>query len=96
MKVQADERLSDKFPGVDSGTLPGLPAVDASTTAPGDDPVRLGSSNMAVFTPGGTATAGSLYILGPHGLQYVVRILGETGRTRILRFNVRAERWEPL
>jgi prepilin-type N-terminal cleavage/methylation domain-containing protein len=89
------ERLSDQFPGVDFGTLPGVPAVDGSTP-PGSDPVRLGSARMASFTPLGTSSSGSLYILGPHASQFVIRLFGETGKTRILRFNVSTYQWEPL
>ncbi len=95
-KIQGDQRLPDQFSGVDFGTLPGLPPVDASSSAPGQDPIKFGSSNMAAFTPVGTSSSGSLYILGPHGAQYVIRVLGETGRTRILKFNARTRRWEPL
>ncbi len=91
-----DERLPEQFPGVDFATLPGLPAVDMSSTAPGSDPLALGASNMVAFTPLGTSTPGSLYILGPRGTQYVVRVFAETGKTRILRFDAHARRWEGL
>lgn len=94
--ISHEERLADQFTGVDIGVLPGLPAVDASSTPPGNDPVRLGAGNMATFTPEGTATPGSLYILGPHGVQLLIRIVGETGRSRILRFDHRSHVWKPL
>jgi hypothetical protein len=90
------ERLSDQFPGVDFGALPRLPAVDGSSTPRGSDPVRLGSARMASFTPLGTSSSGSLYILGPHETQFVIRLYGETGKTRILRFNLTTRQWEPL
>ncbi len=94
--ITAAEAIRTQFPGADFGALPGLPAVDASGTPPGSDPVRLGSGDMAVFTPIGTATAGSLYIKGRGGAQYVVRIFGETGRTRVLKFNPGDRSWIPL
>jgi type II secretory pathway pseudopilin PulG len=94
--VAHEERLPDQFSGVDLGVLPGLPAVDGSTTPPGTDPVKLGSGSMATFTPDGTATPGSLYVIGPHAVQLVVRIVGETGRTRILKFDARRRVWKPL
>lgn len=94
--VSHEERLPDQFSGVDIGVLPGLPAADSSSAAPGSDPVRLGSGNIATFTTDGTATPGSLYILGPHALQMMIRIVGETGRTRILRFDARNRVWKPL
>lgn len=89
------ERLGQQFSGVEFGALPGLPGVEGSS-APGADPIRLGSARMASFTPLGTSTSGSLYILGPHRAQFVVRLYGETGKTRILRFNARTRSWEPL
>ena len=94
--IQAVERLADHFAGVDFGVIPDVPAADSSSSPPGSDPVRLGSSDMATFTPTGTATAGSLYILGRRQTQYVVRIFGETGKTRILKFNLRTRQWTPL
>lgn len=94
--VSPQERIGDRFPGVTFGTLPGLPPIDVASPAPGADPVRLGSSDMAVFTPMGTATSGSLYLLGRRDLQLAVRIYGETGKTRILRFHARTRQWTPL
>src|SRR5262249_17412356 len=79
------ERLSDNFRGVEFGTLADLPSVDAGGAAPGDDPVRLGASNAVTFAPGGTSSSGSLYVLGRGKRQFVVRIFGETGKTRVLR-----------
>jgi hypothetical protein len=93
-EVLAPERLSDQFPSVDFGALPGLPAVDGGL-APGNDPIRFGSSSTASFSPQATATPGSLYIRGHHA-QYVVRLYGDTARTRILRFDVGLRVWRPL
>jgi type II secretory pathway pseudopilin PulG len=90
------EQLSEQFAGVEFGALPGIPAVDGSSSPPGSDPIRIGSARMASFTPVGTSTSGSLYILGPHHAQFVVRIYGETGKTRILEFNTRTRVWSPL
>jgi prepilin-type N-terminal cleavage/methylation domain-containing protein len=92
----ADDRLTGHFPGVDFGALPGLPPVDPHGTPPGDDPVRLGASDMAVFTPLGSATSGTLYLRGRGRVQLAVRIFGETGRTRILRFHEASSQWQPL
>lgn len=93
--IQAPERLPDRFSGVDFGALPGLPPVDSSSAPPGADPLRLGSSDMVSFSPLGTATTGSLYIRGRHNAQYVVRIFGETGKTRVLKFSPRSGEWKP-
>jgi hypothetical protein len=95
-QLAPDQRLPDQFPGVDFGVLAGLPPVESGAAAPGSDPLRLGAGDMASFTPIGTATPGSVYIRGRGALQFVVRILGETGRTRILKFNARSNTWIPL
>jgi type II secretory pathway pseudopilin PulG len=95
-KIQDDEQLSDQFAHVDFGTRPGLPAVDPASPPPGTDPIRFGVSDSAAFTPLGTATPGSLYIIGRRGTQYVVRVLGETGKTRILKFDAHLSEWKPL
>lgn len=95
-EIQPPARLPDQFPGVDFGVLPDLPAVDTSSTPPGTDPIRLGSGDMASFTALGTSTTGSLYIRGGHNAQYAIRVFGETGKTRILRFYPRSRTWKPL
>ncbi len=92
VRVGPSERLPDQFPGVEFDALPGLPGVEGGT-APGTDPIRLGSSDSVTFTAMGTATSGSLYLRGRGQAQYVVRIYGETGRTRILKFNPRSRTW---
>jgi prepilin-type N-terminal cleavage/methylation domain-containing protein len=95
-RLRRGERLSDQFPGVDFGVIDDVPAVDASGVAPGNDPVKLGGGDMVVFTGQGTATSGSLYVRGPGDAQFVVRIFGETGKTRMLRFDRQSRTWKPL
>ena len=92
--VGSAERLPDHFRGVDFSVQPGLPAVDGGAP-PGNDPIRLGASNMASFSPVGTATSGSVYIRG-RSAQYVVRIFGATGKIRVLKFDQTARQWKPL
>lgn len=89
------ERLADQFVGVDFGVLPGLPPVDAGSAPPGTDPIKLGSSNILTFTALGTSSSGSLYLRGRRNAQYVIRIFGETGKTRVLKFDARAQQWKP-
>lgn len=95
-RLGAIERLGDSFSGVDLGTIPNLPSVDPGGARPGNDPIRLGPSGLVTFTALGTATPGSLYIRSRRGAQYVIRIFGETGKTRMLRFDVRTRQWKPL
>ena len=94
--VHHTERLADKFAGVDFGALPGLPSVDPSGTAPGADPIRLGTGDMVTFTPLGSSSPGSLYIRGRGNVQYVVRMFAETGKIRILRYYPGTREWKPL
>jgi len=90
------ERLPDQFTGVEFGAIPGLPAVDSGSTPPGSDPIRIGSANVVTFSADGTSSSGSLYIRGRRNAQYVVRIYGQTGKTRVLKFDVRSRQWKPL
>jgi hypothetical protein len=94
-RIGSIERLIAQFPGVDFGTIAGLPPVEPGGQPPGDDPVRLGVSNLASFSAIGTATSGSLYVRGRRNLQYVIRIYGDTGKTRILKFDSRSRKWTP-
>jgi hypothetical protein len=94
--ITTPERLSDHFAGVEFGVQPALPPVDIGGDPPGNDPIRLGASSLASFSPAGTATSGSVFILGRRRTQYVVRIFGATARVRVLRFDERARFWKPL
>lgn len=91
----AIERLADTFSGVDFGTDAGLPAVDTGGTPPGADPIRLGAGDLASFSPIGTSSSGSLYIRS-RTRQLVVRIYGDTGKTRVLTFERNTGQWKPL
>ncbi|MEO8259842.1 MAG: GspH/FimT family pseudopilin [Acidobacteriota bacterium] len=91
--IGAVEHLSDYFAGVDFGVLPGLPPVDVGSAAPDTDPIKLGSTRILTFTPVGSSSSGSLYLLGRGNRQYVIRVLGETGKTRVLKFEPGPRRW---
>jgi|SRR5690349_21763372 len=92
----AIERLPDQFPGVEFGAVTGLPPIDPGGTPPGGDPIRLGVAGRASFSAVGTATPGTVYIRGRNGAQYAVRILGETARTRIVKFDPGTRRWRAI
>jgi hypothetical protein len=95
-RISAPERLRDQFAGVDFGAIPGLPPVDPGGSAPGADPIRLGTSGLASFSPLGSSSSGTVYIRGRGGAQYAVRIFGATGKTRMLTFDRHTGRWRPL
>jgi hypothetical protein len=94
--IGASERVSDQFPGVEFGVLAGLPAIDAGGTAPGTNPIHLGSGSLASFSAAGTSSSGTVYLRSRGNAQYAVRIFGETGRTRMLKFDRAARVWRPL
>ena len=75
--IEGSVALSDLFPGVDIGLTPRMP---------GDAAVQLGGSNILSFTPHGTASSGSVYVRGRDGTQWMVRVLGVTARSRVLRY----------
>lgn len=88
-------RIGDSFPGVRFGLLPSVPAIGGSDADDsGGRPVRLGSSSILTLTPLGTSTPGTLYLHGPGGPQFAVRLFGPTGRVTVLRFDTATARWE--
>jgi len=94
--IASVERLPDQFTGVDFGTIPGLPPVDAGGTPPGTDAIRLGAGSFASFSSAGSSSSGTVYIRSRRGAQYAVRIFGETGKTRMLKFDPMTRKWRPL
>ena len=44
------------------------------------------------MSPDGSATSGTLYVQGRRA-QYAVRVLGATGRTRVLVYNPGMRQW---
>jgi type II secretory pathway pseudopilin PulG len=86
-------RLDEQFPGVSFGICEGVAGVDPGDSLEGGDPIRIGQSSLLSFSPDGSATAGTIYIRGQGTSQYAVRVLGATGRTRVLRFDFQNNRW---
>jgi hypothetical protein len=85
------ERLGDKFPGVRFELAPGAPDADGDVS-PDADGVRIGSARLLTMSADGTATSGTLYVRGRKG-QYAVRVLGVTGRTRMLQYSAGDSTW---
>ena len=91
LEIAPGEFIGGLFPGVGFGLHTGVPDVDGSLST-GSDGLRIGSSRILTLGPDGTATSGTLYVRGRRG-QYAVRILGITGRTRVLRFHPGTGQW---
>lgn len=82
-EIDEPVRLGDLFPGVTIGLQPDLG---------GGDGLQVGGDLLS-FSSSGTATSGSVYIRGPDASQFVVRVLGATGRTRVLRYDPGRAEW---
>lgn len=59
----------------------------------GDAPVRFGVAPYIAFSPRRTGPSGSIYIAGPSGRQYAIRVLGTTGRLRLLCVDIPNWQW---
>ena len=70
------------------------PALQGPSGEPGSpDAVRFGASDLASFSPLGSSSSGSLLVRSPNGIQFMVRVAGVTGRTRLLRYDAHARVW---
>lgn len=58
------------------------------------DPVRFNRSDLASFDPLGGATPGSIYLTDGRSHLVSVRVLGVTGRVRVLVYDAAREAWE--
>ena len=89
--LEVPRRLGSDFRGVRFGLTVGITDVDGvGNTNP--DGVRIGTSKILTITPDGTATSGTLYVQGTRA-QYAVRVLGATGRTRVLKYESGSRSW---
>jgi hypothetical protein len=92
LTVTQAEFLAWNFPGVTFGLLPGTPDADGSM-AGGDDGVRVGASGIVSMNPNGSSSSGTLYVHGRRRAQYAVRVLGATGRVRLMKYLEGERRW---
>jgi type IV fimbrial biogenesis protein FimT len=93
--IRGPERLEDQFPGVTFGLDEQVGPIDPGDRFSDRDPIKVGRSRMLSFSPAGTCTPGTLYVLGRGRRQLAVRVLGATGRLRVLEFNFGTLTWRP-
>ena len=84
-------QLGSDFRGIHFGLAIGLPDIDGLRNAAADG-VRIGTARILTVNPDGTATSGTLYVQGSRA-QYAVRVLGATGRTRVLKYEPGSRSW---
>lgn len=58
--------------------------------------VPANTQRLYAFTPLGTSSSGTLVVKGRDGTRYGVRVLGATGRTRVLRYVPARDEWVDL
>jgi len=89
------EGLAQHFGAVSFGIVEGVPDADGAPAGSADG-VRIGTSRLLVMNADGSATPGTLYVRGAGRSQYAVRVLGSTGRVRLLKFERARGRWVDL
>ena len=82
--IEPPARLEDLFPGTAIALTSGTPAAAA---------IMLGGTDLLSFSPSGSSTSGTIHVRGPDGAQWAVRILGVTGRVRVLKYAPVAREW---
>ncbi len=87
-------RVGQLFPGVSIDVPEALPGIDGGTLAPGDG-LRIGASAILTYSPLGSATPGTIYLHGATTQLWAVRVLGDTGRTRVMRYDRPERAWRP-
>jgi hypothetical protein len=91
--LEPERRLSD-YSAVALRIPRDVPEPETGAVLPaGSDPLRIGRSSLLSFSPLGSATSGTLYLAADTGPQMAVRVLGATGRTRVLRLDAASGTW---
>jgi prepilin-type N-terminal cleavage/methylation domain-containing protein len=89
------ELLGGHFSGITLGLWDGIPDADGLPSG-GPDGVRFGATKLVSLNADGSCSSGTLYIRGPARSQYAVRLLGSTGRMRLLKFDAPRGTWVAL
>ncbi|NUR56072.1 MAG: prepilin-type N-terminal cleavage/methylation domain-containing protein [Acidobacteria bacterium] len=90
--IAAPDMLAWHFEGVAFGLLSAIPDADGASSSSSDG-VRVGSSGVISMNPNGSSSAGTIYVHGRGRAQYAVRVLGATGRVRVLRYDAARAVW---
>jgi hypothetical protein len=90
--IAGADMLTWHFNGVTFGILAGVPEADGSPASTADG-VRVGASRLLSMNPNGSSSSGTLYVRGRGRSQYAVRVLGATGRIRVLRYAEPSRAW---
>jgi hypothetical protein len=91
--IREVEHIAQQCPGVAFAVEPGIVGIDGDEAPV--DPIHLGRSQMVSFSPGGTSSSGTVFLLGRGRRQFAVRVLGPTGRIRTLEYQFASATWRP-
>jgi hypothetical protein len=87
-------RLADYFAAVSFRVVSDVPSPDGDgVIVAGSDPVRIGNTDLLSFSPLGSSTSGTIYVAAGSGTQMCVRVLGATGRVRVMWFDAATRSW---
>lgn len=89
------ERLGEQSGGVRFGFDNDVADLDGQPATSSSNPVRVGASRMLSFSPAGTSSSGTLYVVGRNHRQLAVRVLGASGRVRAWAYNAWTRQWSP-
>ena len=96
-ELQPEVSVMQQFAGVAFAVGLACPGIDGGPAVPlGDAPVKVGASNLLVFTPEATSSGGTVYLTADTGDLFAVRVLGATARVRVLRCRAASGAWEEL
>ena len=67
---------------------------DGDALKPDASPVQFGRSTICSFSPIGSGTPGTVYLIDRGGQLWAARCSGNGGRVRVLRYDAGAKKWE--
>ena len=77
------------------GLLPfAIKDPDGDPLPPSKPPVQFGTAAICSISLIGAGTRGSIYVTDDVGGLYCIRVLGASGRVRILRYDANRKKWE--
>lgn len=95
-----ERRLTGPLP-LDTHLAPATIAVppmkvrdpDGDWMLPTDSPVQFNRSAICSFSPLGSGTPGSIYLSDGVSTFYAARVLGSSGKVRLVRYDARTGKW---
>jgi prepilin-type N-terminal cleavage/methylation domain-containing protein len=95
-----DRRITGPLP-LDTHLAPATIAVppqkvrdpDGDWMLPTDVPVQFNRSKICSFSPIGSGTPGSIYLSDGVSTFYAARVLGSSGKVRLVRYDSRSGKW---